>query len=324
MSGRRVAVVVLNWNGWRDSVICLNSLRPVVTARVARIIVVDNASTDDSVAKLREWLRAGGCDSVELTENEILADSGGRSNVQSDYVILHAVRNSGYAAGNNLGIHFALGLAETEYVFVLNNDTRVEPDCIPRLAAHADRDPAIGIVGPTVVEDHGKLRIAGGNKYSLLLTKSTPAIAAPHSRQADIDYVAGAAQFIRATALRRVGLLSEDYFLYFEELDFTRRVTKAGFKISWCPDSIIHHECGRATGSRSLANKRKSALAEYHSNLSCLIFLHKFHPRLLWLAAPTRFMLKILHDLLHRQPALVIPLVRAYRDYLVSMKKRHA
>jgi hypothetical protein len=240
------------------------------------------------------------------------------------YVFVHAHRNGGYAAGNNLGIRFALGLVDTEYIFVLNNDASVEAHCIARLVDWAEREPLAGIIGSTLVEDYGRRRIAGGSNFSLLWTTTKPAIIVGESRESHIDYVAGAAQFIRATALRQVGLLSEDYFLYFEELDFTRRVTMAGFRITWCPDSIVYHHGGRATGNRSYPRKSKSSLAEYHCNLSCLIFLRKFHPRLLWLAAPTRFLLKVLHDLIRLQPALLVPLVMAYRDYLIPTKRKHA
>lgn len=314
---RRVAIVVLNWNGWPDTLGCLNSVEPVVQIGLARLIVVDNASTDRSVTKIQEWFKA---------RNRRLCEVGCDAQTETDpeYILIHGPRNGGYAAGNNLGILHALTFATTEYVFVLNNDTRIEPECIQRLIECADQDVRIGIVGSTVIEDRGNLRIAGGNKYNPFLTISKPARATHNRREWHIDYVAGAAQFIRADTLKRVGLLSEDYFLYFEELDLTRRIKQSGFRIEWCPEAVVYHECGRAAGSRSGTNNKKSVLAEYHSNLSCLIFMRKFHPRLLWLAGPARFLLKILHDLVHFQPALMVPLIRAYRDYLMGVRGRSA
>lgn len=323
MSHRTVAVIVLNWNGWADSLACLNSLEPSAERGLARIIVVDNASTDCSTSSIRRWFHSGSREFLEVTETE-LSEAILTSDETPPYVFIRAHRNGGYAAGNNIGIRFALGLRETEYVFVLNNDATVEADSIERLVAWAERDTATGIIGSTLVENRGQLRIAGGNSYSLLLTTTKPAIVVGGSRESHMDYVAGAAQFIRASALRRVGLLSEDYFLYFEELDLTRRITKAGFKITWCPESVVYHHGGRATDGRPWGGKSKSSLAEYHSNLSCLIFMRKFHPRLLWLAAPARFLFKVLHDLIFLQPALLIPLVRAYRDYLTPTKRKHA
>ena len=323
MSQRQVAVIVLNWNGWADSLACLNSLVPSVERGLARVILVDNASTDDSIFTIRGWLQSESRDFLEVAEVELSEATRGPHGTPP-YVFIRARQNGGYAAGNNLGIRFALELVDTRYIFVLNNDTTIEADSIERLVDWAERDPAAGVVGSTLVENRGDLRIAGGNNYSVLLTTSKPAIIVAGSRESHMDYVAGAAQFIRATALRQVGLLSEDYFLYFEELDLTRRITKAGFKITWCPESIVYHHGGRATGRRSEIRRRKSSLAEYHCNLSCLIFMRKFHPRLLWLAAPARFLLKVLHDLIYLQPALLIPLVRAYRDYLVRTKREHA
>jgi GT2 family glycosyltransferase len=323
VSSRKVAVIVLNWNGWADSLACLNSLEPSVERGLARIIVVDNASTDESFLRIRRWFQLGSRDVLEVAEKE-LSEPARRPDETPPYVLIQAHRNSGYAAGNNLGIRFALGLADTQYVFVLNNDARIEADSIARLFDWAERDPATGVVGSTLIEDSGSLRIAGGSNYSLLLTTIKPSIIVDGSRESHMDYVAGAAQFIRATALRQVGLLSEDYFLYFEELDLTRRITRAGFKITWCPESMVYHHRGRATGRGSRVGKHKSPLAEYHCNLSCLIFMRKFHPGLLWLAAPARFLLKVVHDLIHLQPALLVPLVRAYRDYVVQTRRKHA
>lgn len=321
MTRRKVAVVVLNWNGWRDSLVCLDSLRPAVRNGVARIIVVDNASSDDSVRRIREWLNAASEATIDCGDDAI----GELPPLTADleYVLIRAGRNGGYASGNNIGIRLALSIEDTEFVFLLNNDASVEPEGIARLVEHAGRERIAGIIGSTLVEDGGNLRIAGGNRYNPFLTTSRPRRIGVGSWKTDIDYVAGAAQFIRAAALRKVGLLNEDYFLYFEELDLTRRITAAGFTISWCPQSIVYHRGGRTAGSRSGTN-RKSSLAEYHSNLSCLLFMRRFHPRLLWLAALVRFTLKVAHNLIHHQPNLVVPLIRAYRDYLAYGRKHAA
>jgi GT2 family glycosyltransferase len=319
MSEPTVAVVVLNWNGWADTLACLDSLRAPVEQGLARVIVVDNASSDCSVARIREWLQAAGSGMSELTDQEVTSDPDRRAPRASQYTLIRSRRNGGYAAGNNLGITLALQTG-MEYVFLLNNDATVEADCISRLIACAEQDPSIAIVGSTLVEDGGRLRIAGGARYNHLLTTSKTALASDGRRPQTIDYICGAAMFLRAEALREVGVLSEDYFLYFEELDLTRRVTGAGYRICWCPGSIVHHRRGRAAGSRSRANKEKSVTAEYHSNLSCLIFTQRFYPRVFWLAAPIRFVLKLTHHLLCLQPSLVVPLIRAYHDSLIRVK----
>jgi GT2 family glycosyltransferase len=318
ISSCKVVVVVLNWNGWRDSLRCLESLHPAVLQGLAKIIVVDNASTDNSVSALREWFKGKSIAVLEFGQIEIT--SAETRLAATHYVMLRAAANAGYAAGNNLGIRFALRHADPEYVFVVNNDTTVGQDAIARLVEWADQDESIGAVGSTILENDGALRIAGGSRYNRFLTMARPVRVANGASKVDLDYVSGAALFVRASALRQVGLLSEDYFLYFEELDFTRRLRRAGLRISWCPESVIHHKGGASAGSRS-CRSGKSVLAEYHSNLSCLIFTRKFHPFLFWLSAPTRFILKIINDSMRRELSMILPLFRAYRDYALRVMK---
>jgi hypothetical protein len=317
MMPRRVAVVVLNWNGWPDTLPCLNSLHSSVESGLARVVIVDNASTDASIEKIRGWLDDAGTEYLEIAEASAATRFSLPVAILPAYSLILATRNGGYAAGNNLGITLALQAADTEYVFVLNNDTIVEANCIDRLTIFADYHREIGIVGSTLIENGGRTRTAGGAQYNPLLTMST-AVSADAADAADagglIDYVSGAAMFIKAAVFCAVGLLSTDYFLYFEELDFDRRAITAGFRIGWCPDSVIYHLGGQAAGSRT-ATQQKSVLAEYHSNLSCLIFTKKFHNNIFWLAAPVRFVLKLLHTILNRQLGLVRPLLEAYWDY---------
>jgi GT2 family glycosyltransferase len=239
-----------------------------------------------------------------------------------EFAFIHANRNGGYASGNNLGIRLALSLPGTEYIFLLNNDTTIEGVCLSRLVARARSDPKIGIVGSILVEGDGRYRIAGG-KYNPLLTVNRLAIAAADSTRVDIDYVSGAALFVRAAVLRQIGLLDEAYFLYFEELDLARRAQAAGYTVTWCPDSIVHHKRGASTHDDSgRTTSTKSFASEYHSNLSCLIFTAKFHPHLLWLAATMRFFLKIAHSIFRLKVILLLPLVLAYRDYFLRLRTR--
>jgi GT2 family glycosyltransferase len=281
---------------------------------LVRIIIVDNASTDSSIVKIREWIiRSTGCDFIELREGDLQKEVK-ELVACPEYVLIRAETNHGYAGGNNLGIRFALRLKDAEYILILNNDTTVEPDALAQLTVCADEDKSAAILGSTLVEAGGNVRIAGGAKYNRLLTTIKPVELDALESCASLDYVSGAAMFIRADAIRQVGLLSEDYFLYFEELDFSYRIIDAGLKIAWCPSSVIYHAVGRSAGSRSAKGGAKSKLAEYHSNLSCLIFTWKHYPELFWVAAGLRFLLKLVHFAVHRQPELLIPLTRAYRD----------
>jgi len=312
MSLPKVAVIVVNWNRWTLTLRCLESLQPAVRQGLARILIIDNASTDDSVEQIRGVMSQFASSFIDAASSGAVADPS--QLCAGTHILIRGACNHGYAAGNNLGINLALQLPGTEYVFLLNNDATVDPNCIERLWMFAEGHVDIGVFGATLIEDHGRTRIAGGARYHPLLTTNTLAPARWGKEEADIDYVAGAAMFIRCAVLKTVGLLSEEYFLFFEEVDFARRAMDAGYKVGWCAQSLVYHDRGATTGSPSGARK-KSTIAEYHSNISCLIFTQKFYPRLLWAAAIVRFFLKMVHNALLLRPVLMVPLCRAYLDY---------
>ena len=109
---RNVAVIVLNWNGWRNSTVCLESLLPSVRKGHASVIVVDNASTDDSVLRLEQWLGSRDDGFLELQDPEGIVQSP----ECPSFTLIRASRNGGYAAGNNLGIRFALRFPAIEFM----------------------------------------------------------------------------------------------------------------------------------------------------------------------------------------------------------------
>src|SRR5689334_13312211 len=118
-----VSVVLLNWNGWKDTIPCVESLRQLGYANV-QIVVVDNASTDESEERIR-----AACPDVTL---------------------LQSGANRGFAGGNNVGIRYALEHS-ADYVWLLNNDTLVRPNTLSALVARAESDPRIGFVGSKIL-----------------------------------------------------------------------------------------------------------------------------------------------------------------------------
>jgi GT2 family glycosyltransferase len=311
---RRVAIIVLNWNRAADTIQCLESLRAVVRDGVALIIVVDNASTDESVAHLRSWLdrTCPGYSDVD--------DTGAHTLVASDcaeYIFLRSSKNGGYAAGNNLGIGMALCVSGIEFIFILNNDTIVAQGSIEALIVAAEHSPGVGAWGVSIRESPKDQPIAGGAAYNPLLTNSIPSRAVNGIAKGRLDYLCGAAMFVRSEVFRTVGLLNEEFFLFFEELDLAYRMKTAGFGIAWCPAAMIFHDRGRSTGSAAIGGLRnKSALAEYHSNRSCLLFTRLHHRRLFIAAALLRLALKIPYCLFNGRPRLLSVVFRSYWDAL--------
>lgn len=298
MTSPRVGVVVLNWNGWRDTLRCLDSLAPLARAGRVDVVVCDNGSSDDSWARLSAW-------------------NPGKVEV------IQTGANLGFAGGMNVGIRHLLARGAREFLWLLNNDTEVSESALDALLACADQRPEVGVWGSTVADPEPPHRVqtAGGFRYTPWLTRLTPHFAGRPAAEvmklpADavrLDYVYGAAMLIRRQAFEQIGLLTEDYFLFYEELDFCRRLRTTNFQLGWCPASLVSHQ-GSATihGDGARENRQR---ASYYENLNSLKFTARFHPRLLPVAWTARLVAKSLLLLARGQWDLFPPLFRAYRDF---------
>ncbi|MHB0913505.1 MAG: glycosyltransferase family 2 protein [Armatimonadota bacterium] len=318
----RVCAIVLNWNGWVDTIQCLESILPQVLDGMVSVVVVDNASADDSAARIDEWIST-----ASSSHNLNYAKATDESCPGEPHLALvRSADNLGYAAGNNLGIEFALEHCTCEFLWILNNDTAVHQAAVTELLKWADTSPETGILGSTLVDYYhrDKVQCAGGAYYSPWSTIYRPALAGADLDQVlrskerlEPDYISGAAMLLRTEMVKRVGMLNADYFLYFEELDYSRRARCLGYRTGWCPASIVYHKGGASAGSRSGINEKKSTLSEYHSNLSALKYTRTFHPSLFPIAFVSRFCLKVLHCLAKRNFYLLRPLISSYKDFLL-------
>lgn len=305
-----VAVIVINWNASRVTARCVASLVTDLEAGILRLIVVDNGSSAEDSEELRTHLGSMCPGFKEMSAST----APSQPSWDPRCTLIRSESNLGYAAGNNLGIREALRGAATRYVMLLNNDTVVQPGSIGALRTFAASMPGIGVVSSTVVEHDGHTTTVGASRFYPLLTVSRSILVHNYVPPFAADYVSGCAFFITLEALRAVGLLCEDYFLYFEELDFCRRVRAAGLRLEWCSQSTVHHDGGHSTGSRA-PGRRKSALAEYHSNLSCLIFMRRYYPKIFWIAVPLRLLSKLATQPFRGEIALSRVSVAAYLSY---------
>lgn len=254
-----VAIVTLNWNRPDDTLECLASAA-AQTYPHTTMIVVDNGSSDDSVARI--------------------------GSAFPEAILLHNERNMGFAAGANRGIAHALGLG-AEYVFLINNDTTFAPDALVRLLAKMA--PDIGIVVPAIFYAAAPELpwSLGGRRHPLTLEKSgdTPAALA-QARAAgslDRDYVAGCGILLSRQMLERVGLFDERFFMYYEDMDFSLRVRRAGYRIVLAPDARMWHKVSISSGGSDSPNER------YWMARSSVIFFRKHVRGLRWcVVAPYR------------------------------------
>ncbi len=266
MSAPPVTVLVLAWGRFEETVECLESLRRVRYAPL-HVLVVDNASGDDYVPRLRE----------RFPEIEILASPV----------------NLGYAGGNNLGMRHAIQKGAA-FILVLNNDTVVDPDLVSALVTAAEKDPAIAAVGARVMqmENPDRVYCVGGHltwKPPLIQLDGLNATAPEVSEPRDMEMVAGCAVLFRAEALRHIGFFDERFFAYHEDVDWCTRAREAGHRVLYEPTAVIHHR--RAP---IFARRRKEPYLYYFYGRNAILYAYK-HARasqwakllatsLLWLA----------------------------------------
>jgi GT2 family glycosyltransferase len=321
-----------------DTLICLQSLLELNDDRLSTIVVCDNGSTDSSVQKIIAWAKCA-LGSHRITQTT-LSDMGINSpKGDCRLFLIENQINMGYATGCNSGIRYALH-RDFQFIWLLNNDTRVHPDSLTALLACADTNANAGIFGSTVVDfyQHDRVQCAGGCYYWPLATvfkyarsgrKLDDVISIPLKK--GLDYIYGASMFIRSDVLKRVGVLNEDYFLFYEEIDFCHRAQSAGYLLKWCPQSIVSHQQSKSFKNLG-TSKIRDRVANYHENLSTLIFTARFYPLSFPVACLSRFFGKLVKMAIYGNWHLLQPLILAYVDffrgltngkYTLRVKLRH-
>jgi GT2 family glycosyltransferase len=239
-----VCIALLNWNGWQDTVGCLASLQKIDFKEYC-IVVIDNGSTDDSVLRIREQF--------------------------SKIEIIQLQQNLGFAGGCNVGIRHAFALG-VQYVWLLNNDTRVSPGALRDMVKMAETDPSIGAVGSVIYNMSGPphgIQAWGGGRVNLWFGRSS------HYTEEipgdKLDYLTGASMLLRREALEDIGLLDEGFFMYWEDADLCFRLKRAGWKLAVARESQIWHKESASLG-------RTSAAFDFHVWNSMVRFCARHSP----------------------------------------------
>lgn len=328
----RLAVVIINWNRWADTLECLESL--MRTDWPVRIIVIDNASDDDSLARIRGW--ADGSEPwdppagplgrltrpalskpipfVELDDEAALVERPGAELL----TIIRSSYNRGFAGGNNLAMRHALGDPAVAYCWCLNNDTVVEPEAPRALITRLDATHKVGMCGTQVRYYHrpGMWQQLNGSRFKLItgmsegIGRDQPVTRPfdPKKVARETDFVLGASIAVSRAFLETVGFMEESYFLYFEEMDWSVR-NRGRFAIAFAHGAIIYHKEGGSIGSSGKKGQR-SETSEYYLMRSRIKFYRRNFPLLLPLQYPLGAAL-ILRRLMRRQPAKAAAMTRA-------------
>lgn len=296
-------VVLLNWNGWKDTIECLESVFRL-DGPAFRVVVCDNASADGSWERIRQWANGelqAGAENPELrhlgrphiekpVEYRELTRAEAESQTSIDdhrLVLIQNGENLGFAGGCNVGLRFALFDTHCQYFWLLNNDTVVEPTALSAMVRLLQQRPEVGICGSLNISYHSPKQVqAQGGKLYCRWTSRVHKFKAMTVDQLDsnpeaMDFINGASMLVTREFLEGVGLMEESYFLYFEELDWAMRA-KGRFELGYAAKSIIYHKEGACLGSSPNRNQR-SLLADTYLARNRILFTRRFFP---W-AVPT-------------------------------------
>ncbi len=241
-----VSIVTVNFNHAHVTEALLESVARKNTYLPLEIIVVDNGSSDNPVAV---W--------------------------EQQYPHIRFIRsetNLGFAGGNNLGLQAAKG----DYLFLINNDTEITEGLIPTLTAYLDTNPSVGMISPKIhyYEQPKMLQYAGYTPLNYFTGRNS-CIGQFEEDKGQYDhltgatgYAHGAAMMVRKEAILKAGLMDENYFLYYEELDWCERIKKCGYEVHVVMNALIRHK-------ESVSVGKKSALKEFFMNRNRILFIRK-------------------------------------------------
>ena len=339
-----VAIIVVNWNRWWDTIECLESLQRLTYPNY-QIIVVDNGSTDGSVEKIKAWARGeilveskffdynpntkpvqwieydkATAQTGGIVEKEMMLD---QLSANRRLVLIQSGENLGCAGANNVGTRYALK-RRFDHIWLLNNDTVVDPLCLGLCVMVLSRNQKTGVVGPKILWYDDPLRIwYAGAEFKLWRGDI------PHVGMRELDskklsgirsteHVSGCALLTRRETFEEVGLLDEDYFIVHEDCDWSCRVKEnSRFTLAVNLDAQVWHKAGGISSSGRInpvsayfCNKHRFLLVFRHGSWLEKLSFTVFYT----LSRPTKFLLL----LLKRKKDLVRAESRAVLDFLTA------
>jgi hypothetical protein len=221
-----VVIVILNWNGWEDTLVCLDSLKKITYAQYY-IILIDNGSSDNSVEILTKY--------------------------QDSHLLFIPLKdNLGFAKGCNYGMQYALKELDPDYILLLNNDTSVEPDFLIKIVEAAEKTGA-GMTQPLILRmgDHQIIDTTGNYvSWGLAVARGSNQINRNQYQDSKgLIGVSGACALYKVCMIRHVGMLDESFKHGHEDTEYGWRAVRAGWKSLLVPSAVIYHK-GEVSGKK--------------------------------------------------------------------------
>lgn len=224
-----VYIVIVNYNGYEDTIECIKSLEKIEYDNY-KVIIIDNNSTNNSEKIMIQKL--------------------------PQYNIIQTGKNIGFAGANNIGIKYAL-TNNSDYVLLLNNDTIVDKFFLNNLIKNVGSKERVGISTGKIYyySDKKKLWYGGGSIYGIKGIGNHKYYNKEdndnNNHEKYITFASGCFMLLSKEMIKDVGYLNEDYFMYYEDVDYCKKVLNKGYKILYCPKSIIYHKISSSIGSGS-------------------------------------------------------------------------
>jgi GT2 family glycosyltransferase len=211
---RRVYIILVNWNGWSDTLACLESL-VLLNYPDFRIVVCDNGSTNDSSLRIRQWMHSRPERFAEYSRS--VGEHGGDGGEDAPLVLINTGSNLGFAGGSNVGIRYAMARGDGDYCWLLNNDTVTEPDALSHLVTRMQEDQSIGICGSTLrlYAKQERVQALGGGHYYRWIGlpwhygrfSHWPGTVPRQPAESRMNYIEGASMLVSRQFIEQVGLL---------------------------------------------------------------------------------------------------------------------
>ncbi len=272
---KSVYVILLNYKGSQDTIECLESLVDLDYPDYT-VVVCDNASPDDSEKNILAW--------AEKNRGRI------------SFKFLQTGANLGFSGGNNVGIRYAMDHGAA-YIWLLNNDTVVDSGALAGMVKKMETNDSIGICGSRLMSYYHRDEVVGLAGWNCPLTAGGGHIVDTRDLHR-FTYIIGASMLFRREVFENIGLLQEDYFLYFEELDIAERI-RDKYEMDVALESIVYHKEGASIGNQT-------AFSEFYLLKNCLKYTWRFH-RLCFPTVLLRLTLRMFHPF-HTRPYKRVPM----------------
>lgn len=301
-----VYIILLMYKNWEDTLECLESIFNIDYENY-KVILVDNCSPNNELERVKMW--ASGSQLAEVKNPKLEQYSASITRKPIEYtlidnrleicnkmkdehklILIQSNKNDGFGAGCNIGIDYVNNNCKFDYIWLLNNDTVVDKTYLRRFLKYAEsrviENRKLGIFGSVLAYyDKPNIIQGSGGKYNKFLgttclTDHNICINEYSITGKIPDFPIGASMLVRRDFLSEVGMLCEDYFLYYEEYDWVMRGKKFGWAFDICPEFGIFHKEGGSIGSSSDWKKR-TYVSDYYGLRNRKIITRKFHKKLL-------------------------------------------